>query len=180
MKMPLTLLHTQAPPAAYDFDVIGHPRSDFRFAVVLPFHPYTDGRRGGQVTVCKEFAQGVVAMMFTLPAGGFDPARHATLAECAAAEMNEEVRASIVGAHLGSPLDTLTQRGPHFDTQAQLVGGQLLPLLPLDLPGIPESKWCANRFHPFLCIDPQPDPTPPPRDAEEFMEVGVEIGVADR
>lgn len=60
-------------------------------------------------------------------------------------------------------------------TQAQLLGGKLLPLLPLDLPGIPESKWCANRFHPFLCIDPQPDPSPPPRDAEEFMEVCVEI-----
>lgn len=81
----------QAPPAAYDFDVIGHPRSAFRFAVVLPFHPYTDGRQGGQVTICKEFAQGVVAMMYTLPAGGYDPRKHATLAECAAAEMNEEV-----------------------------------------------------------------------------------------
>lgn len=98
-------------------------------------------------------------MMYTLPAGGYDQRKHATLADCAAAEMNEEVRR----------LYCFYQHRSFF--QAQLIGGELVPLLPLDLPGIPESKWCANRFHPFLCIDPRPDPNPPPRDAEEFMEV---------
>jgi hypothetical protein len=32
-----------------DFDVVGHPRANFCFAVTFPFHPYTDGRKGGEV-----------------------------------------------------------------------------------------------------------------------------------
>ena len=31
--------------------------ADFLFAVTFPFHPYTDGRRGGDVTVIREYAQ---------------------------------------------------------------------------------------------------------------------------
>ena len=34
----------------HEYDIIGHPQLDFSFVVVFPFHPYTDGRRGGQVS----------------------------------------------------------------------------------------------------------------------------------
>ena len=83
--------------------------------------------------------------------------------------------------------------------QAYLLGGKWQPLLAEDHPGIAEVKWCANRFTPFLCIDPQvcplcnrhifrpfsllwacrlhraqslqADDAPGRRDAEEFIEV---------
>ena len=34
----------------HEYDIIGHPQLNFSFVVVFPFHPYTDGRRGGQVS----------------------------------------------------------------------------------------------------------------------------------
>ncbi|KAF5827934.1 hypothetical protein DUNSADRAFT_18519 [Dunaliella salina] len=65
----------------------------------------------------------------------------------------------------------------HSPTQALLKGGDLVRLIPEDHPGFAEVKWCANRFVPFLVIDPKVDPKPGARDAEEFIEVkrvGVE------
>ena len=38
--------------------------------------------------------------------------------------------------------------------QAGLSGGEWHQLIPSDHPGIAEVKWCANRFTPFLCINP--------------------------
>lgn len=35
-----------------EFDVVGHPRANFSFSVTFPFHPYTDGRKGGEVCAC--------------------------------------------------------------------------------------------------------------------------------
>lgn len=56
--------------------------------------------------------------------------------------------------------------------QTLLEGGELVELLPPDHPGIAEVKWCANRFTPFLCIDPVPAADPGARDAEEeYMDV---------
>jgi hypothetical protein len=36
--------------------VVGHPQSDFQFAVTFPFHPSKDGK-GAEVTVIREYAQ---------------------------------------------------------------------------------------------------------------------------
>ena len=56
--------------------------------------------------------------------------------------------------------------------QTLLEGGELVELLPPDHPGIAEVKWCANRFTPFLCIDPVQAAAPGARDAEEeYMDV---------
>jgi hypothetical protein len=58
--------------------------------------------------------------------------------------------------------------------QAWLAGGQWHRLLPADHPGLPEVKWCMNRFVPFLVVDPHPDLNPGSRDAEEAsMEVSA-------
>lgn len=124
------------------FDVVGHPQCAFRFAVVFPFHPYKDGRPGGEVTVIREYGQGVNALMYCLPTGGFDPVRHASLEECARAELSEE---------------------------AHLCGGQLVRLLAEDHMGLSEVKWCMNRFIPYLVIAPQQDLDPGSRDAEEMV-----------
>jgi hypothetical protein len=40
-----------------------------------------------------------------------------------------------------------------------------------DHPSALELKWSSTRFHCFLCVDPETDPSPPKRDAEEFIEV---------
>eukprot|EP00878_Enallax_costatus_P033038 GHUV01036414.1.p1 GENE.GHUV01036414.1~~GHUV01036414.1.p1 ORF type:complete len:257 (+),score=49.61 GHUV01036414.1:297-1067(+) len=74
-----------------DFDVVGHPRANFCFAVTFPYHSYKDGRKGGEVTLIREYAQGPNALMYCLPTGGLDPRRHADVAECAARELSEEV-----------------------------------------------------------------------------------------
>ncbi|KAF8056760.1 TGD2 [Scenedesmus sp. PABB004] len=126
-------------------DVMGHPRANFCFAVTFPFHPYKDGRRGGEVTLVREYAQGPHALAYCLPTGGLDPGRHADVAECAARELSEE---------------------------AWLAGGQWHRLLAPEHPGLPEVKWCMNRFVPFLVVRPGTDPQPGSRDAEEAsMEV---------
>ena len=52
--------------------------------------------------------------------------------------------------------------------EARLAGGTWEPLLPEGHPGIAEVKWCRNRFHSYLCIDPQPDEAPGSRDQEEL------------
>ena len=46
-------------------------------------------------------------------------------------------------------------------------------------PGFVESKWCANRFKPYLCVDPEPiDPEEAPRrDAEEFSIETERVGI---
>eukprot|EP00200_Dunaliella_tertiolecta_P006050 CAMPEP_0202358498 /NCGR_PEP_ID=MMETSP1126-20121109/12143_1 /ASSEMBLY_ACC=CAM_ASM_000457 /TAXON_ID=3047 /ORGANISM="Dunaliella tertiolecta, Strain CCMP1320" /LENGTH=201 /DNA_ID=CAMNT_0048951675 /DNA_START=186 /DNA_END=791 /DNA_ORIENTATION=- len=131
----------QATTLAYD--VIGHPRCNFRFAVVLPFHTASKDT-DAQVTMIREFCQGPNAVCYNLPTGGFDPAKHTSIEDCARAELSEE---------------------------ALLKGGELVRLIPEDHPGFAEVKWCANRFVPFLVIDPHVDPKPGARDAEEFIEV---------
>ncbi|KAF8056764.1 RD21A [Scenedesmus sp. PABB004] len=97
------------------------------------------------VTLVREYAQGPHALAYCLPTGGLDPGRHADVAECAARELSEE---------------------------AWLAGGQWHRLLAPEHPGLPEVKWCMNRFVPFLVVDPGTDPQPGSRDAEEAsMEV---------
>ena len=41
-------MHTQAQE--HEYDIIGHPQLNFSFVVVFPFHPYTDGRPGGEAS----------------------------------------------------------------------------------------------------------------------------------
>lgn len=45
----MNLVYLQA--RELDFDIVGHPRARFSFAVTFPFHPYKDGRKGGEVRV---------------------------------------------------------------------------------------------------------------------------------
>ncbi|KAI8466591.1 MAG: hypothetical protein J3K34DRAFT_433131 [Monoraphidium minutum] len=137
--------HDDAQAREVNFDVVGHPQADYQFAVTFPFHPYGGGRKGGDVTVIREYAQGPNALMYCLPTGGFSPKKHADLQACARAELSEE---------------------------AWLTGGRWVPLLPPGHPGLAEVKWCMNRFAPFLVIQPQPDADPGSRDLEEMsMEV---------
>ncbi|GFR46294.1 hypothetical protein Agub_g7850 [Astrephomene gubernaculifera] len=122
-------------PHTLHYDVVGHPASCFSFAVAFPFHPATAEAGGttqvAQVTLVREYAQGPHRLMYCLPTGGYDRAKHADLRECARAEMAEE---------------------------AMLYGGEVVSLLPEDHPGQSENKWSRNTFKPYLFIDPQPSP----------------------
>eukprot|EP00884_Botryococcus_braunii_P018786 jgi/Botrbrau1/5591/Bobra.97_2s0019.1 len=126
-----------------DYDIAGHPKAQFKFTVTFPFHPYPNGS-GGEVTLVREYSQGVNGMTWALPTGSFDPSKHDGLEACARSELSEEAR---------------------------LAGGQLHVLLEQGHPGIQEVKWCCNRFTPFLCINPQTDEEPGARDEEEFIEI---------
>jgi len=130
----------------YSFDIVGHPKSTYRFVVVFAYHSATEC-----VTVLREFAQAApphAATTLVLPTGGYDASRHSSLLAAAQAELAEEAR---------------------------LAGGTWHALLPDEHPGILESKWCRNRFTPFLCIDPQPNGGQGERDAEEFFESCVQM-----
>ena len=123
------------------FDIVGHPKNAYRFVVAFAFHTTTRS-----VTVLREFAQAApphCATTLVLPTGGYDPKKHPSLLGAAQAELAEEAR---------------------------LCGGTWHALLPEDHPGILESKWCRNRFTPFLCIDPVPNGGAGERDAEEHFE----------
>ena len=84
------------------------------------------------------------ARVLTLPTGSLDARKHSSLLDAAKAELSEE---------------------------AHLTGGTWHSLLPEGHPGVLESKWCRNRFTPFLCIDPTLDHAPGARDAEEDIEL---------
>ena len=136
------------------FDVVSHPRSGGRFVVVFPYHPpgTVPGRPEACVTLVREFAQGPNALVWTLPTGGFEPAKHADLLAAGRAELAEEAR---------------------------LGGGSWSPLLPPGHPGLPEVKWCANRFTPLLCVGSTPLVDPPPRDDEECITEVLTLPVPD-
>jgi len=128
----------------HDYDIIGHPGAEFHYCVTFPFHSASTGRwQDGEVTLIKEYAQGINEMVYCLPTGGYDPRKHANYEECAMSELSEE---------------------------AFLKGGTPSRLLD-DGPGVPEVKWCRNRFTPFINVDPVTDDQPGKRDQEEFIQV---------
>ncbi|GAX81409.1 hypothetical protein CEUSTIGMA_g8839.t1 [Chlamydomonas eustigma] len=133
-----------------NYDVVGHPRSEFKFAVVLPFHSARPGLEAS-VTLVHEYCQGPNTMGYSAPAGCYEPHKHANLEECARAELSEE---------------------------AFLRGGEWIRLISPHHPGIPEVKWCANRFVPFLVIDPEEDPHPGERDPEEDIQI-VKVTISE-
>ena len=124
------------------FDVVGHSRNEYAFTVIFVYHTATQG-----VTLLREFAQAAPphgARVLTLPCGGYDPGKHGSVLMAAKAELSEEAR---------------------------LCGGTWHCLLPEGHPGVLESKWCRNRFTPFLCVNPSADAAPAARDAEEQIEI---------
>lgn len=143
----------ESAPTRINYDIVGHPRSRFQFSVVFPFHPRDASNPLPTVTLIREYMQGSNAMGYSLPTGSFDPKKHANFADVAVDELAEEAR---------------------------LRGGIMTSLLPReDHPGFLESKWCANRFKPFVCVGPESyeggggggaavGDEPPKRDAEEF------------
>jgi hypothetical protein len=118
-----------------EYDIVGHPRLGFRFVAVLPFHSRTK-----EFTLCREYIQSVNASGLTVPTGGHEPEKHGEdIANAARAEMNEE--AQLVGGTLVNLMEKKSANG-----KDRTVG---------DEEGFIETKWCRNRFVPFLCVDPQ-------------------------
>ncbi|GHP06862.1 hypothetical protein PPROV_000560600 [Pycnococcus provasolii] len=137
-----------------DYDVVGHPKSNFRFACVMPVR--VDKEHGTvTTTVVWEYAQGLNTMCATFPTGGFDASKHDSIVDTARAELAEEARLS---------------------------GGELTCLVDADNhPGLVETKWCRNRFYPFLCVGAETiRDNPPPRDLEEDLSMRVcEVSLVD-
>ena len=104
--------------AEHQFDVVGHPRAGFQYAIVFAFHPAVPadgsggsssggdapgaaaGQGGGgsreaeRSRFCGEYQQGPGEMQFVLPSGAFDPRRHRSPLDGAQAELHEEVTSS--------------------------------------------------------------------------------------
>ncbi len=76
-----------------DWDVSGHTLSAPAYAIVLPFNAVEK-----TCTLIVEYAQGTNTMLYNLPAGAFDAAKHADLEECAMHELSEE--AGLTGGRL--------------------------------------------------------------------------------
>ena len=95
-----------------------------------------------EVTVVREYAHGPGRYTYALPSGNFDPKNHKDLHDTAVHELEEE---------------------------AHLTKGTWHALLPRDHPGVPEVKWCANAFTPYLCVDPEAHGAPKSRDWVETV-----------
>jgi ADP-ribose pyrophosphatase YjhB (NUDIX family) len=122
--------------------VVGHPKNDFKFVVVAPFHSRETTTSGQpEFTIVREYAQGSNSECIVLPSGAFEKGKHETLRDVAAGELREEAR---------------------------VIGGTLIQMIDDDNPGLLETKWCLNRMFPFLSIDGERDDTVIERDAEEF------------
>ncbi|KAI9356961.1 hypothetical protein DFJ73DRAFT_212280 [Zopfochytrium polystomum] len=145
-----------AAPAArvVDWDVVGPPPAvTTAFPNFCVVFVYHTATR--TTTLLLEYMQGINSVRYGMISGGYEPKKHASMLECAQMELSEEGR---------------------------LTGGRWVPLLPHDAHrGIMEVKWCANRFAPFLVVDPVPDGKPGKRDVEECMEVvpGVTMAALD-
>jgi ADP-ribose pyrophosphatase YjhB (NUDIX family) len=72
----------------------------FESSAASSSHACTQTHTRAQVTLIREYAQGPHALMYCLPTGALDPSRHADLAQCAARELSEEVRAVCVRARV--------------------------------------------------------------------------------
>ena len=126
----------------FAYDVVGHPKNDFKFVVVAPFHSRETTTSGQpEFTIVREYAQGSNSECIVLPSGAFEKGKHETLRDVAAGELREEAR---------------------------VIGGTLIQMIDDDNPGLLETKWCLNRMFPFLSIDGERDDTVIERDAEEF------------
>jgi 8-oxo-dGTP pyrophosphatase MutT (NUDIX family) len=134
-----TVMHPESRES-FSYDVVGHPRASFHSVHVLVAHLRTSSSSSPTFFFVREYGQGPNTLIWSLPAGGFDERKHSSLEAAAQAELSEE---------------------------CELSGGELLRLLPHTHPGLLESKWCANRFTPFLCIDPGAAASPGARDPEE-------------
>ena len=129
------------------YDIVGHPRSGFRFVAVLPFHSATK-----EFTICREYIQSVNASGVTVPTGGHEPEKHGEdIANAAKAEMNEE--AKLVGGTLVNLMEKKSE-----NERDRKVGEE---------EGFIETKWCRNKFVPFLCVDP--------REVEEGQEGKLDV-----
>jgi hypothetical protein len=126
----------------FAYDVVGHPKNDFKFVVVAPFHSRETTTSGEpEFTIVREYAQGSNSECIVLPSGAFEKGKHRTMYDVAAGELREEAR---------------------------VVGGTLIKMVDDDNPGLLETKWCLNRMFPFLSIDGERDDILISRDAEEF------------
>lgn len=103
------------------------------------------------VTLLKEYCQGPNQLLYGLPCGSYESSKHFSPLHAAQNELSEE---------------------------AELKGGTWLSLLQKEKEeGIVEVKWCANRFYPFVVIDPYVDSSPLPRDEEEYILIERDISL---
>ncbi|KAI8074550.1 hypothetical protein BC940DRAFT_266506 [Gongronella butleri] len=103
--------------------------------------------------ILKEYCQGTNEVKYTCVAGSVDRRKHQHALDSAKHELSEEAR---------------------------LTGGEWVCLMPEEQPdGISELKWGRNRFVPYLCLNPTPDPQPLRRDLEECIEVVNDVPIAD-
>ena len=137
----------------FEFDVVGHPKSDFRFAVVMPVHLPASPGEPFTTTLVWEYAQGLDAMCAGFPTGGWDARKHTNIADTARAELEEEAR--LAGGELTCLVDAATH------------------------PGLTESKWCRNRFYPFVCVGTAPAIAPASRDDEEVAMRTCRVSLAE-
>lgn len=124
---------------------------DVHSSIRFPFHPKAKEEHEASVTLIREYCQGPNKMCYNLPTGGYDPTKHKDVEACARQELSEE---------------------------AHLTGGEFVRLIPEEHEGLYEVKWCRNQFTPYLCVSPEEDLNPLPRDREERIEI-LRVGVGE-
>ena len=115
----------------------------------------------------REYLQGPNAFSMSVPGGGFDARKHASLEQAARDELLEETGLSggrwfpLLGGGGEGAASGGAAEGPGGGGAAREGGAGGT--------GIQELKWSLNRMHPFLVIDPQQDGRGPSLDDEELI-----------
>ena len=134
------------------------------------------------VTLLREYCHGINGWLYTLPTGGLDPRKHgggegeggggggggggsergeAGIERAAAAELSEE--AGLEGGDWECLLPDIEEEEASPPSSSPSLFSNPLSS------GIPEAKWCANRFWPFLVVGSSAAARPGERDAEEKL-----------
>ena len=139
----------EAQEKCFEYDVVGHPSSNFKFICVAPFHSpqYTNSGQP-EFTIIREYSQGSNKECIVLPSGCYETGKHNCLEDVVRQELHEE---------------------------AEIVGGTTVKLIPPEHLGFLETKWCRNRLHPFLNIDGIKSINTSEKDAEEFSQIAERV-----
>jgi len=152
------------------YDIVGHPRAGFKFVCVLPFHSLEK-----EFTLCREYVQSTNRSGVCAPTGGHEREKHGRdVKNAATAEMSEE--AKLKGGELVNLMRSKRRGDDSSRTHNKRSNEEEEEE---EEEGFIETKWCRNKFVPFLCVDPVEDKDADPLDHEEFALETFRVNVQE-
>eukprot|EP00208_Stichococcus_sp_RCC1054_P007188 CAMPEP_0206141878 /NCGR_PEP_ID=MMETSP1473-20131121/14512_1 /ASSEMBLY_ACC=CAM_ASM_001109 /TAXON_ID=1461547 /ORGANISM="Stichococcus sp, Strain RCC1054" /LENGTH=269 /DNA_ID=CAMNT_0053536617 /DNA_START=306 /DNA_END=1115 /DNA_ORIENTATION=+ len=180
--------HEGRPAAEHRFDVVGHPKAGFQYAIIFAFHPATGGdddftSSGADVTSISsdvpassgpQSRTGGRERGNSAGADGGGGCREAEVTILREFQQGPGEMMFVLPSGAFDPrrhADPLAAAQAELCEEAHLSGGDWVDLMAEGAAAPPEVKWCRNRMRPWLCLGPRPAEVPGQREAEEHIEV---------